>query len=441
MAIDLLSGEVYTRYTTLDPVLSITDIADIDGHGRADFVITTMDQRTPNVIAVSTETGSTLWKFKPMVEAFTEADGLIDMETISWSVDAIPVGSEKDVIVSSWRMVYRLSGDDGDVLWTFEGGNDIWTVIVSEDLTGDGKPDVLAGSQDGDIHLLNGKTGKEVWGHDLTKIYEKVNLLDPKIGEAAGTIDIIIDLSVWSILTIEDVDRDSVPDVVVSSEDGFITLLSGDRGDIIWSKKITLQNEPNIDEENEVGVQSGIDNLLNFFNPRIKTIDDFDGDGFKDILVMGINSDYTGTAKIISSSTGVSRTRQDRKDGDSDEKPDPKDDDAVVELDQESILFTSTGEDAFNIPVIWSTEAIANPNGNGNYSLLLPVENEIKLVDTGNKENKTTFFNHPILDNAWLGRFQLEFFENDNDSRYIRIVGSGPSNTRCALGHEQFGKC
>jgi hypothetical protein len=77
MAIDLLTGEVYTRYTTLDPVFSITDIADIDGQGRADFVITTRNQQTPNVIAVSTETGNKLWDFKPMVEAFTEEDGLI----------------------------------------------------------------------------------------------------------------------------------------------------------------------------------------------------------------------------------------------------------------------------------------------------------------------------------------------------------------------------
>ena len=174
MAIDLLTGEVYTRYTTLDPVLSITDIADIDGQGRADFVITTRNQKTPNVIAVSTETGSKLWDFKPMVEAYTEEDGLIDAETISWCVDSIPTngGSIKDVIVSSWRNVIQLSGDSGRKMWSFKGNNDIWKVVASQDLTGDDKADVLAGSQDGDIYLLNGKTGDEVWEHDLTVIYE-----------------------------------------------------------------------------------------------------------------------------------------------------------------------------------------------------------------------------------------------------------------------------
>jgi hypothetical protein len=420
MAIDLLTGEVYTRYTTLDPVLSITDIADIDGGGRADFVITTRNQQTPNVIAVSTETGTKLWDHKPMVEAYTEEEGLLDKETISWCVDSIPAssGSGMDVILSSWRMVYRLSGSDGDIKWTFEGNNDIWTVVVTEDLTGDGNPDVLAGSQDGDIHLLNGRTGDPVWEHDLTEIYEKTVVLDEKSGDEGSSVDIKIDLSLWSILNIDDVDGDNVPEVVVSSEDGFITLISGDNGNVIWSKKIILQNEPNIDTENNVGVQSGIDDLVNFFNPRIQTIDDFDGDGQEDILVMGINRDYSGTAKIISSSTGNPRigTRQ-GKDRDPGGKTDPQGDDEVVELDDESILFTTTGTDALDIPVIWSTEAIVNPNGTGNYSLLLPHRNKIKLIDTNDKTNTTLYFDHPILENAALSRFQLEFFDDPGGSQ------------------------
>jgi len=420
MAIDLLTGEVYTRYTTLDPVLSICDIGDIDGGGRTDFVITTRNQQTPNVIAVSTETGGKLWEFKPVVEAFTEEDGLIDAETISWCVDSITSSSGKDVLVSSWKMVYRLWGVNGDVLWKFTGGNDIWNVVAAADLTGDNRNDVLAGSQDGDIHLLNGETGVEVWKHDLTEMYEKVIELDSNKGEEGGTVDINIDLSLWSILNIEDVDGDNVPDVVVSSEDGFITLMSGDGGRIIWSKKITHQNEPTIDEEENVGIQSGIDDPLNFFNPRIKTIEDFDGDGLRDILVMGMNWDSSGTAKIISSSTDGVRTRQ-GKGRDPEGKTDPKDNDESVELDQASILFNTTGTDAIDIPVIWSTEALINWNGNGNYSLVVPHKNEIKLVDTETKELEA-FFEHPILDNAGLGNFQLEFFDNPNGSQGLLMI-------------------
>ena len=432
MAIDLLSGEVHTRYTTLNLVLSITNIADIDDKGRTDFVITTLDQQLPNVIAVSTETGEKLWEFKPMVDAYTDEDGLIESETISWCVDSIPTGNGMDVIVSSWRIVYRLSGDNGDVLWKFTGGNDIWNVVSADDLTGDNKHDVLAGSQDGDIHLLNGETGDEVWVHDLTEKYEMTIVEDPKKGEdqTSNTETIIIDLSLWSIITIEDVDRDSLADVVVSSEDGFITLISGDSGDIIWSKKITLQNEPDVENEE----QTGIDDLLNFFNPRIKTIDDFDGDGLRDILVMGITRNYEGTAKIISSSTGATMgTRQGGKDRDPGGKTNTKDntkdndDPEVVELDEESILFTTTGTDALDIPVIWSTEAIMNLNGSGNYSLLLPHNNKIKLIDTITK-NTTVYFDHPILDNAWLGRFQLEFFDNPNGSQDpLMIITLGTS--------------
>ncbi len=428
MAIDLLTGEVYTRYTTLDPVLSICDIADIDGGGRTDFVITTRNQLTPNVIAVSTETGEKLWEFKPTVDAFTEEDGLIDAETISWSAASIPSGSGKDVVVSSWKMVYRLSGVNGDVLWTFTGGNDIWNVVEAADLTGDNKHDLLAGSQDGDIHLLDGKTGRIVWEHDLTEIYEKNIELDSKSKEdgGSGTVNIAIDLSLWSILNIEDANNDNIPDVIVSSEDGFITLISGNGGGIIWSKKITLQNQPNIDEENMIGIQSGVDDPLNFFNPRITTIDDFDSDGLRDILVMGINRDYSGTAKIISSSAGGVRTRQ-GKDRDPGGKTDPEDNDEIVGLDQASILFNTTGTDAIDIPVLWSTEALINWNGNGNYSLIVPHKNELKLVDTETKELEP-FFAHPILENAWLGNFQLELFSRPGGSQgQLMIMTLGTS--------------
>ena len=65
-----------------------------------------------------------------------------------------------------------------------------------------------------------------------------------------------------------------------------------------------------------MGVQSGIDDPLNFFSPRIKTIEDLDGDGLRDILVMGMNRDYSGTAKIISSSPDGIRTRKDGEDKD-----------------------------------------------------------------------------------------------------------------------------
>ncbi|MHA1442153.1 MAG: outer membrane protein assembly factor BamB family protein, partial [Candidatus Heimdallarchaeota archaeon] len=69
-----------------------------------------------------------------------------------------------DVAVSSYNKVYGLNGDDGSTKWIQTFANDIWNLIsTGEDINSDGFLDVVAGCQNGDLILISGKDGEIIW--------------------------------------------------------------------------------------------------------------------------------------------------------------------------------------------------------------------------------------------------------------------------------------
>ncbi|MHA1432850.1 MAG: outer membrane protein assembly factor BamB family protein [Candidatus Heimdallarchaeota archaeon] len=73
-------------------------------------------------------------------------------------------GGTLDVAVSSYNTIYGLNGADGSVKWTQTFGNDIWNVIsTNDDLNADGYYEIIAGTQDGELIVLSGKDGAIIW--------------------------------------------------------------------------------------------------------------------------------------------------------------------------------------------------------------------------------------------------------------------------------------
>ncbi|MCP4248538.1 MAG: PQQ-binding-like beta-propeller repeat protein, partial [bacterium] len=67
----------------------------------------------------------------------------------------------QDVIAGSFDYhVCALDGDDGSVLWDFDTNNRVFSVYPAGDLDGDGIPEVVAGTQDTNdnvvVHVLSG---------------------------------------------------------------------------------------------------------------------------------------------------------------------------------------------------------------------------------------------------------------------------------------------
>jgi len=75
----------------------------------------------------------------------------------------VPDGS-LDVAVSSYNKVYGLNGEDGSVQWTQTFANDIWNIIsTNDDINTDGFYEIVAGCQNGELILLSGKDGEILW--------------------------------------------------------------------------------------------------------------------------------------------------------------------------------------------------------------------------------------------------------------------------------------
>lgn len=122
-----------------------------------------------------------------------------------------------------------LVGSEDDSLYLVEGkgpkaGNQLWAVkflstlsvaVSVSDLDGDGKPDAVGGDQQGVIKAVSGASGALLWGY---------------LTDTPGTI--------LSLAALPDVDNDGVPDVAAGSENDTVFCLSGKPGSklgkVVW---------------------------------------------------------------------------------------------------------------------------------------------------------------------------------------------------------------
>lgn len=239
-------------------ITSVEVIDDINGDQIGDVLFTSTSQFFPNVIVISGADGDVIWNFRPSEESYFLGAIWTDVELKSWSSAQI----DEKVIISAWKFVYALSSSNGDVEWRYEGKNDIWSVVAVEDINGDSIDDIIAGDQEGYLHAISGSNGNKIWKIKFTSDIE--------------TTEETFKANVWSIESLGDVDGDEFDELAISSEEGYVRLISSENGDFLWEKKIMplsmlISESPDVDN-------------WRFFNPRLIPAGDFDGDGSGDIL-------------------------------------------------------------------------------------------------------------------------------------------------------------
>jgi pSer/pThr/pTyr-binding forkhead associated (FHA) protein len=161
-----------------------------------------------------------------------------------------------DVFVgTSQGKVICYDGRQGGVLWSVNLGSTLRTSPRLGDLNGDGYADIVIGASDYRIHALNGKDGRSIWIHVGTHIPSTVAIADmnrdhiPDVTVITSTEAIVLEgetgsaLWRWSVPqtarpssadpfkpgppAITDLNRDKVPDVVVSTSGGHIYAING----------------------------------------------------------------------------------------------------------------------------------------------------------------------------------------------------------------------
>jgi outer membrane protein assembly factor BamB len=184
-------------------------------------------------------------------------------------------------------------GQTGETLWTWRVPSDGAQCIAEfVDITGDSVPEVAVGAGgnglDNHVYLLDGRTGTERWNYDMGN-------------------------SVWTVARMRDVNNSGVDDVVAGSWDYNVACLEGATGARIWDVPLGGSyvvtdvvpvrdvNADSVDDvvvgswASSVFVLSGRDGSVIWSEPvgadcwSVDTLSDVSGDGVPEVVVGALN--------------------------------------------------------------------------------------------------------------------------------------------------------
>jgi len=121
------------------------------------------------------------------------------------------------------------NGTSGDKIWHFAPKQDaflenlLWTEVetptidieIVADINGNGFQDIAATSGYC-LYLLDGQTGEQVWRFDA-------------------------DDNLWGVSAIRDLDGDGMDEFIVGAQAGFLYVISGGNGEVVWQRKVAEQ--------------------------------------------------------------------------------------------------------------------------------------------------------------------------------------------------------
>jgi len=210
---NIYSGNIYSQK-------GLAVRSDVNSDGYQDVVVgATGGARL--VRCISGSTGSTIWTYDTheygdggwvyQVDCKYDYnnDGVIDV-LASAGDDSSDTGPKR---------AFCLNGLTGAKIWDYYLGGAGYSVIGVEDFTGDGKPDVVAGTTNeaettGYAKGLNGQTGGLVW--TVT---------------TSGS-------SVWALEQTNDINSDGIKDVIIGTFNGYIYGLSATNGAQLYTNSI-----------------------------------------------------------------------------------------------------------------------------------------------------------------------------------------------------------
>jgi len=255
-------------------------VADVDNDDKPEIIFGTF---YGYVFCLNGEDGSIYWQINLGTDSYIQSGpNILDLDD----------DGQLDVVVAQYSgdcRIYALKGNDGSILWYCDAPSDYMYHGGSfADIDEDGKPEIVIGSYDNHLYVLNGEDGSVKWEYNAQYyIAAPTSIADlnndghleivffeyNKLGVLSNTGTLL-----WSHTTggsifrgaaISDIDDDGVLDVAFGSSDGILRVLKGDDGSIVWT----------IDLEDHYGKTFDIDNA--------PVIADFNNDGGLDIFVVG----------------------------------------------------------------------------------------------------------------------------------------------------------
>ncbi|MFX1328859.1 MAG: hypothetical protein ACFE91_12090 [Promethearchaeota archaeon] len=289
-----LDGFITMSYRTFGPVIDFEVIEDISDDDIDDIILITYYEDHPNLIAIASNNGSEIWKFKPTIEGIsTETYETQEFITYTWDLEIIndiDGDSISEVIISSWYRIIVVNGKSGNKIWMNDSNfsNDVWKLEVIEDINNNGFETIIAGSEEGKLSAFDSKSGKRLWTF-------KVEEMEIPIMTMFGRSKEIIPNSIDDIKVIMDVNNDEIDDLLIAADDGYLRVISGKSG-------LELDNQLcyNISQMTEVryvdsfpsSPYTSIRRLFMKSGVKIYEIPDINDDGISEYMAIACDLDY-----------------------------------------------------------------------------------------------------------------------------------------------------
>jgi len=199
------------KYPAGDAVYSVRNLGDVNGDG-GDDVLAAIGDDIDRIVCLDGDSllpsGQTVWTHTPGVSVFAcgvlsdvTGDGIDEALAVLWTLGG--------------GAIRCLNGTSGAIVWTSTAVPDYGMMVDElEDVTGDGKPEVIVSSWENAVIVLDGDDGSLVW--------------KTTVGTTNGG-------DVWTARAIDDLNGDGRQDVVAGSFDYRVYALDGDSGQVLWS--------------------------------------------------------------------------------------------------------------------------------------------------------------------------------------------------------------
>ncbi len=287
-----LDGFINMSYRTMGPVINFEIIEDISGDDVKDIVLITYIKDHPNVIAITSNNGSEIWKFKPTIKGIsTENYEEQDFIPYSWDIEIIndiTDDSIPEIVISSWYRIYAVNGKSGTKVWMNDQDftNDIWKLEVLEDINNNGYQTIVAGSEEGELIAFDSKIGIKLWSYSVRKSSILVfDMFDYTYKEVPNSIN--------EILIVGDIDDDTINDILIAADDGYLRLISGRFGyeiDNFICYNMTELTSPLYNVP--ISPYSSVRRVFTKSGIKIYPIPDTNDDGIDEYISISCNLDY-----------------------------------------------------------------------------------------------------------------------------------------------------